>query len=101
MLVITESVITERLAKNGTILQQFPFLSAVQVKANELGGCRSCQRGRVGGELKKLVQDAKRVIATMDQASKEKLKDLLGEQHVRIFYIREDNGQRLRERVDF
>ena len=100
-IVLTDTEIKVNLLKNNQIVARFPFLKGVKAKVDAVGSCAPCQRGAKGEAANLAVSDAKAQLAKMSQPDKEALKQLLGVQEVRIYYIATVNGKTVRERVTF
>ncbi len=101
VVLLSVSNVKSLLLTNNQILELFPFLQAVKTKSASLGSCAPCQRGKKGKELDAHIQEAVKRIVTMDAASKEKLKSILGAQTMRAYYRENVNGRMIRKRAEW
>lgn len=85
MVVIEEGTLTT-MALNPSIAKAFPVLQAIAklARGRSSSGCGSC--GKASQERAKTFQHVKLSIASLDLASKRRLKDLMNAQQMRLLY---------------
>jgi len=83
------------------VLNHFPFLNIVRLKRDALSGCKPCQAGKKGDELRAAIKDAQRHIAMMSDTDKATLKRLLNAQSVRVYHMKQEGANTVRDRIDF
>jgi sulfur relay (sulfurtransferase) complex TusBCD TusD component (DsrE family) len=99
-IVVVEDSLLAQMASDPRFTQQFPFLQAVKpVSAQKRPTVRSCGgcAGRRGVQNQPTAaSQAKVSLANMNDAQKQKLKELLGTQQVRVTYR---SGNRIVEHI--
>ena len=85
--VLTEAEIRASLLTNPNILNEFTFLVPTKTLSDQLSGCMSCQSGAITTQLNASLRANLLTIVSMSDANKARLKELMGAQEVRIYYI--------------
>lgn len=94
-LVFIEDGVLLSMALNETYLREFPFLNALRAATNSgRPRCGRCQEDK--NSRASILAAAKRTLAGLDSTRKERLKELLNAEKVRISYI---DGKRSVERT--
>lgn len=98
---LSASKIKSTLLKDNRFVERFPFLRNAKAKADSLGGCAPCQRGKKGKALDAAIEEVTKQIAHLNDADKEALKSMLGADQVRVYYKTNQAGRTIRKMVEF
>ena len=87
LVVIDDGLLASK-AGNQILLAEFPFLNQIrQLSAGQPGGCSGCQ-GRAAEDPRTLILgNLKAIVASMGDAKKRRLKEMLNTQRVRLSYL--------------
>ena len=95
LVVLDDGTMEATVLRNQTVLNEFPFLKQASEAVKAVATCAQCQRSAKGQAAKLAISEAKRTIANMPPAQKERFRQLLGARRVRVFWT-DASGQRTR-----
>lgn len=95
LLTLDEAVLYS-MSGNPNFVKEFPFLAPLSRLRNKKGGCGRCGRNKSAAQRVNAVNSIRSALATMGDAKKQKLKELLNADQVRI---RVANGGKIQDHV--
>ena len=100
LLTINDDVLVENLLKNGDLLHHFPFMVAAKNAADAVTTCRTCPSKKAAQQanLRATLNNTKRILGTMDEASLNKFKTLVKADKVRVQWV-EQVGTKIDRKV--
>lgn len=98
IVILDDMSMRQRVLRNNQIIAEFSFLGPARQAMDAVSGCVSCQKAAKGRVERQAIQEAKRMIAQLSADRKERLRQLIGAQKVRVYYLDAANN---RVRVDF
>lgn len=101
LLSLSDNEVKNRLINNAELCRAFPFLDKVKKANAALGTCTSCQKASKRAEFDRAVSEMRTHIANMNEADRQKFKQLLGVDQVRFWYTYWDGNVQLRKAVHF
>jgi hypothetical protein len=99
--VLTDDYIQRHVLAYGEMLREFPFLTPAKTAVSAMSGCARCQKNAKQRAATAAINDVKRAIGTLPTAQRERFKELLQADRVRVQWQEQVGNSVVRGRAEF